>query len=152
MKYRVQFNAVFKNSDANKILNHIEQIKKKAFMPLGSTEVEIILSTKKSEYVSNSQYPVNIYSQVDFNLSPKNHGDIPQGILEFEVSVDISFEIEQDSFDLLNYIESIKSLALTTDNQLRLCRFFECMHEEFPLRNDGSYSYIDFSGSVITHQ
>jgi len=148
MKYRVQLDAVFNNTNANSILNHAESIKDKVYNSESPTEVDIIRKGQKSEVINDFDIGT-IYENVNFDASQASHSGTPEGT-EFKVGVDISFAVEQDLKNFLNYIESIKSNA--SSENTRSCRFFECRHEEnTPLAKDGEYSYIDFDGEIIEH-
>lgn len=148
MKYRVQMNAVFNNSDSNDLLNHMESIKANVYIPDFYTPVYINKDTKKIENVEDN--PIE-YVSVDFEGTQESHLGTHPGD-EFKMNIDVSFENESDLFSLLNYIETIKDKALVGDNE-RNCRYFECKHEELatPLPKDGSYSYIDFDSAPVTH-
>lgn len=150
MKYRVQLNAVFNNTDANAILNHIEGIKSSIYKAVEPTQVQIVREAKKLEYISDGLVIATEYASVDFDAVATTHVDVPADT-ELEILLDVSFSVEQDNFDLLNYLETIKGQALTTSNQIRTCRFFICRHEEVPIQKDGEYSYTDFDGTILTY-
>jgi len=148
MKYRIQLNAVFNNTNANAILNQVESIKDKTYNALSATVVPIIRKGKKLEIADDLITPTE-YENVNFDTTQVTHSGIPEG-LGFVTDVDISFAVEQDCFDFLNYIEGVKNQA--DSDEPRKCRWFECRHEEAaPLSKDGAYSYIDFSGEQIEH-
>lgn len=145
MKYRIQFKASFDNTNSNNILNEIEGVKTKVYEADSYKAVNIIRKTEKKD---SSEINATVHSSVDFDASQVTHSDTPSGT-EFVVDLDISFSLQQDFYDCINYLESIKSLAINTSS--RFGRYFECMHDESPLRNDGGYSYIDFDGSQLTY-
>jgi len=148
MKYRVQFNAVFNNVNANTILNQVESIKDKIYNALSATSVLIIRKGKKLEVVDEYEIPTE-YENIDFDESQDTHSGTPEGT-GFKVDIDVSFAVEQDFLNFLNYIESIKSDA--DSDKIRYCGWFECRHEEaLPLSKDGAYSYLDFDGEQIEH-
>lgn len=150
MKYRVQLNAVFSNADANSILDQVESIKTKPFSATGYTAVPIVREAKKLQYVSDGITVATEHDSVDFESGVVSHtGD--QGETEYEVAVDVSFDVQQDYYDFINYIETIKGSALTTSNQIRSCRSFICRHDEVPLQRDGGYSNINFDGQELTY-
>ena len=148
MKYRIQMDAVFNNSDANSILDHIESIKTKVYTPIGSELVEIILKSNKCDIGEVGEQTE--YDFVDFTTEQETHTTNHSGT-EFQIKVDVSFVVLQDYYDLLNYIETIKSSTINTAGYVRDCRFFQCNHDESPLIKDGTYSYIDFDGTELTH-
>ena len=150
MHKRIQFNAVFSNSNANNILNHIEGIKTLPYVPVGNELVTIIRKSSKFENVADSITIPTIYATVDFNIAVVTHNTTDTGT-EFEVSIDVSFTVAQDCYDLLNYIESIKANSIIGAGYARNCRFFDCNHDSNPLIKDGAYSYIDFDGVIIAH-
>jgi len=153
MKYRVQFEGVFNNTDANAILNHIESIKTDVFKATQYTEVSIIRKAIKTDYDGQLLSPGNEYASVDFDIAQATHSGDPTGVVEFYVGVDVSFTVQQDEFDLLNYLESIKANALTGsgNDYLRFGRHFDCRHDQSPLINDGSYTFMDFDGAPLTY-
>ena len=147
MKYRVQMEAVFNNSDSNDILNHIESVKASVYKAEYFTPVYVNRLSKKLE---NTELEPTEYVSVDFDGSEEAHLGTNTGT-EFKVLIDVSFSANLDLINLLNYIESIKSNAINTYN--RSCRYFECKHEELvtPLPKDGAYGYINFDGEVVNH-
>lgn len=147
MKYRVQLNAVFNNSDANDILNQMESIKDKVFNSL-STIVPIIRETKKDSYDSNPTEELTEYVSIDFDATQATHSDVPP-VSDLNIKIDISFTVQQDFYDCINYLESIKNLAQV--DKLRFGRIFDCNHDEDPLINDGTYIYTDFDGTPLTY-
>lgn len=153
MKYRVQLEATFNNTNSNNILNYIESIKDKVFSTVESTEVTIIRKADKRDHVPNDVISLGTGREsVDFdNPTQETYSASPEGVTEFDIILDVSFSIQQDMYDLLNYVESIKSEAILGSNYSRMCRFFECRHEEVPLSKDGPYSYIDFDGAQVNH-
>lgn len=154
MKYRIQLKAVFNNTKANDLLNQVELIKASVFIPNAYTPVEIIRDGKKSSneppYIDT---PAINYINIDFDAAQDTHIDSPSGIDEFLVLIDVSFTSQNDCYTLMNYIESIKTYAITgtSNNYLKFCRHFECKHDENPLTNDSSYIYVDFDGPQITY-
>jgi len=152
MKYRVELNTVFNNTDANSLLNYIESIKTKIFNQIG-TQVPIVRKAYKGNYEEDALIQENQYASIDFDSSQYNHIDSPGGITDFHIIIDISFTVQQDYYDFLNYVETIKSNALNTGPivYIRNCRYYICRHEEIPLIKDGVYSYIDFDGSQLIH-
>lgn len=150
MQKRIQFNVVFNNSDANDILNHVEGIKSSVKVPVGNELVAIIRKTSKLENITDGIVNPTVYATIDFDISAATHNTTHTGT-EFEVVIDVCFEVDQDFYDLLNYIESIKVNAITGAGYARGCRFFDCNHDSNPLIKDGSYSYIDFDGIQVTH-
>ncbi len=155
MKYRIQLFATFNNTDSNDILDEVETIKTNVYDVDHYTEVDIIRKAKKLEYneTDDSDFIPIEYDNVDFDAGEITHSDVPTGIVEFDVDLDISFSDSQKYYDFLNYIETIKGNAKVGSSYIRHCRFFECRHDEttIPLPKDGSYSYIDFDGSELTH-
>lgn len=150
MKYRIQFSASFNNTNSNAILNEIETVKTKVFNPSNYTSVPIIRKLNKTDYETDPDIIPNEYNSIDFDASEDTYSDTPTGITEFTVNIDISFDVEQDFFDCINYLESIKSNAIVAN--IKSCRHFECSHEESqPLPKDGPYVYMDFSGSQLTY-
>ena len=150
MKYRIQLNAVFNNTNSNSILNEVESIKSNVYEAESYTSVPIVRKAEKLDVVGEITENPTLYDSVDFDVSQTTHSGEPEGKSNFKIEVDISFSAEQDYKNFLNYIESIKSNASTDYN--RNCRYFECRHEEsVPLNKDGAYSYIDFDGEQITH-
>lgn len=149
MKYRIQMDAIFSNANANSILDHMESIKS---LPHASTGFEHVSTVRKSSKcnIDNIDNPLVEYDTVDFDTAQTTHTTSHSGT-EFHVSLDVSFSVQQDYLNLLNYIESIKSLSISTTGYIRVCRFFICNHDENPLINDGSYNYIDFDGAVQSH-
>lgn len=149
MKYRVQLTAVFDNTNANAILNHVESIKTQVYDAQSPTVVPIERKGKKLEYIEDFHYSGTEYEVIDFDISQQSYSVLHIGT-EFTVEVDISFVVEQNCKDFLNYIEGIKSNAVSS--KIRTCRWFECRHEEaLPLVKDGAYSYLDFDGEQIIH-
>ncbi len=148
MKYRIQLNAVFNNVNANSILIYIESIKNKVYKPSFKTIVNIERIAKKIEYVNYMNTP-DEYDHVNFDEGVASHIGVHTGD-EFGIVIDISFTVQQDYFNVLNYIESIKSNALS-GSYIRYCRYFECRHEEIPLTKDGTYGFINFDGEQINH-
>jgi len=147
MKYRIQLNAVFPNTIANTILNEVESMKTDVYEAQSFTEVAIERIGKKLEVVDEYETATE-YETINFDAGQATHSGSPEGT-GFVVVVDISFSSETDCNTFLNYIETVKSNA--DSNKLRSCRYFECNHEEIPLKKDGSYSYINFDGEQITH-
>jgi len=153
MKYRIQFKAVYDNSDTNAILNQIETQKHDAFTPAYYTEVDIIRLGKKIESDdTKEEYELTEYISVDFDASgSETHTHSISGIDEYLVNLDLSFDLEADFNDCMNYLESIKDTAFVSKE--RYCRNFECRHDEQvkPLPKDGAYTYMDFDGSQLTY-
>lgn len=151
MKYRIQLNAIFDNKNANDILNYVENIKTLIYEETIYPSIPIIRKAKKNEKGNSVDSQIE-YAKVDFSNIKKTHINNPSGINEFEINIDISFNIQSDYYDFLNYIETIKPNAINSDSSyIRNCRFFECMHEEIPLRRDGKYFYINFDGVKEKH-
>lgn len=152
MKYRIQFSAVFDNTDANAILNEIETDKAKVFEPNYYTEVPNIRKGKKLEDdESKAETDLIEYVSIDFDDTPQTITDTNSGISQYLVSIDISFDVEADFHDCINYLESIKGNAFSDRN--RSCRHFECNHDSQakPLPKDGSYTYMNFDGPQLTY-
>lgn len=145
MKYRVQLDAVLNSDDSNAILNQVETIKADVFAPTGYTSVPIARIVKKLEVTDEIGQPTE-YDVVDFDASSDTHTHQVTGLDEFNVKVDISFSVEQDYFDFLNYIESVKTNIVSGS-----CRFFVCRHDEVPLQKDGGYAYINLTGAQLTY-
>lgn len=151
MKYRIQMSAVFNNTDSNAILNQIESIKSNVYKAEYFTPIFIERKTTKSEITELNNEAV-VYDFIDFDDEVINHVNTPEGVTNFNITIDISFSTQQHMFDFLNYVESIKAKSL--ENELRYCRYFSCRHEELttPLLKDGEYFYIDFDGEIIVHE
>ncbi|MHA1737414.1 MAG: hypothetical protein ACTSWD_02440 [Candidatus Heimdallarchaeota archaeon] len=147
MKKRIQLDAQFSDSVANDILNQVESIKSQIFTPSSSTPVVIIRQAQHFERSDDEALDSSILlASVDFDADETTHFIInTSGI---NVKIDISFINESDAFAFVNYIETKKSLYIGTFNN---CRFFDCRHDENPLQKDGSYVYLDFNGSILTH-
>ena len=147
MKYRIQFSGAFDNTNSNAILNEMESAKAKVFSPTGFTQVPIERKGKKLEYLENNDVPTE-YASIDFDAIQATHS-VDDGQAYYEVNLDLSFDVEQDFLDCINYLETIKNSADNT--KAHSCRHFECNHDEIPLVLDGSYTYMDFMGTPIVY-
>lgn len=138
MKYRIQFSCKLKQKNSNTLLNYIESIKDKIYVPNHYTPVYI----KKC---------VDLYENIDDisfnNLIVSISQDSENVIHNFsseELSylvIDISFDNELDLSNLINIIIENK----TVFEEVYQNRYFECRHDEqtLPLQKDGNYNYIN---------
>ena len=153
MKYRIQLNAVFNNTNANAILNRVETDKTKVYKAVEYTQVEIMRVAKKYDYDSVENNKGTERESVDFDASQDTHSGEPTGVSEFYVELDISFSVQSDFDSFMNYLEGIKDNYINPSGEdyIRIGRNFDCKHEESPLTKDGAYTYMDFDGVQLTY-
>lgn len=149
MKYRVQADLSFTDeSKSVALVNEVEVNKTEVFSPTGFTQVEIIRKAEKADYYDDFTDTKTNVSSVDFEASEVTH-EVGATDTEYRVEVDVSFEVQQDAYDLLNYIETIKTDS--SSDKTRSVRYFVCNHDEVPLIKDGAYTYVDFSIESQVH-
>lgn len=151
MTYRIQLQAVFDSNIANEILNQVESQKSLVFEPNYYTEVPNIRESKKLEDNKNKKdIDLDQYVNINFDEIQKKHTHNISGV-GFLVKLDISFSVEQDYFDFINFIETKKANA--DNSKIRNCRHFQCNHDSQikPLPLDGAYIHVDFDGVELTY-
>jgi len=70
-------------------------------------------------------------------------------VSKYRVQIDISFDVEQDAIDLMNYVEKVKSKVyipkMTEKIECyRMCRYHECSHDDIKPVPCSNYIDIDF--------
>ena len=152
MIYRLQVSAVFDSDTANDILNQVEAQKSDIFVPGYYTEVANVRDARKLEDdEAKEESDLVEYVNVDFDVAQATHTHDISGVAGFLFKLDVSFVVQQDFYDLINYIEARKLTA--NNNKIRYGRFFDCNHDSQakPLPLDGAYTYIDYDGLVLVY-